>query len=100
MEMLILLFKSGLPREEVEKASESRADRYRQVKGLVQKFYVQEEATGRYGGVFVFDSKESLVAFRESELAKSTAQVYKFVEPPQMIPLSIAKRLFVHGRHS
>ena len=46
MEMLILLFKSGIPREEVTKVSESRAERYRKVKGLIQKFYVEDKANG------------------------------------------------------
>ena len=45
------------------------------------------------GGVFVFDSKESLTAFRDSELAKSTGVAYKFVEPPATRVLEIAKVL-------
>jgi len=64
MELLIFLFKSGLPLEEISATSEKRADRYRKVKGLIQKYYVQDKSTGHVGGVFIFDSKQSLQAFR------------------------------------
>jgi hypothetical protein len=50
-------------------------------------------ATGHIGGIFVFDSRENLKAFRESELAKSTSEAYKFTEPPTIRVLEIAKRL-------
>ena len=93
MELLLFLFKSGLPLEEISATSEKRADRYRKVKGLIQKYYVQDKSTGHVGGVFIFDSKESLKAFRDSELAKSTAEAYKFLEPPTTRVLEIAKVL-------
>jgi hypothetical protein len=38
MELLVFLFKSGLPFEEIAATSEKRADRYRKVKGLIQKY--------------------------------------------------------------
>ncbi|MFQ5833450.1 MAG: YdhR family protein [Candidatus Thorarchaeota archaeon] len=93
MNLLIFLFKSGLPLEEIEKTSEQRADRYLQVKGLIQKYYVLDKSTDRAGGVFVFDSEENLATFRESELAKSTGEAYKFLEPPHTRVLEIAKVL-------
>jgi len=92
------LFKSGLPIEEISTASEKRADRYRKVKGLIQKSYVQDKSTGHAGGVFVFDSKESLKAFRNSELAKSTSEVCKFLEPPATRVLEVAKVLRVEEK--
>jgi len=93
MELLIFLFKSGLPLEEISATSEKRADRYRKVKGLIQKYYVQDKSTGHVGGVFIFNSKENLKAFRDSELAKSTGEAYKFLEPPTTRVLEIAKVL-------
>ena len=39
----MFLFKSGLPMDDIEKTSESRADQYRQVPGLVQKYYVLDK---------------------------------------------------------
>lgn len=93
MRLLIFLFKSGLPIEEIMKTSEDRADSYRKVPGLVQKYYVVDKSTDRVGGIFVFDSEENLKAFRESELAKSTGEAYKFLEPPHTRVLEIAKVL-------
>lgn len=75
------------------KTSEDRADSYRKVPGLVQKYYVVDKSTDRVGGIFVFDSEENLKAFRESELAKSTGEAYKFLEPPHTRVLEIAKVL-------
>jgi len=82
MEVYLTLFKSGLPKEEVLKKFEERADKYRAVKGLIQKYYVHDESSGEFGGVYVFDSKENLEAFRDSDLRKSIGDAYKFLEPP------------------
>lgn len=93
MELLIFLFKSGLTFEEIARTSERRADQYKKVKGLLQKFYVTDPASRHVGGVFVFDTKENLVAFRESDLAKSTREAYKFTESPSIRLLEVAKLL-------
>jgi len=47
MELLVFLFKSGLPLEEISATSEKRADKYRKVKGLIQKYYVQDKSRAR-----------------------------------------------------
>lgn len=93
MKLLIFLFKSGLSTEEVLKVSEGRESQYRDVKGLIQKYYVQVKEMDRVGGVFVFDTEENLAAFRESDLAKSTGEAYKFTEPPHTRVLDIVKTL-------
>ncbi len=93
MKLLIFLFKSGLSTEELLKVSEGRESQYREVKGLIQKYYVQVKEMDRVGGVFVFDTKENLAAFRESELAKGTGEAYKFTEPPHTRVLDIVKTL-------
>jgi len=47
---------------------------------LLQKLYIKDESTGHFGGVYIFDSKESLEAFRNSDLSKSIGDAYKFLE--------------------
>lgn len=89
----MILFKSGLPMEEIMEVVKSREDRYREVKGLLQKHYVIDNTTDKKGGVFIFDSKESLKAFKESDLSKSTAEAYKFIEPPEIKVLEVMKNL-------
>ena len=93
MKLLIFLFKSGLSVEELMKVSESREAQYQEVKGLIQKYYVQSKEVGRVGGVFVFNTAENLAAFRDSELAKSTGEAYEFTEPPHTRVLDIVKAL-------
>jgi len=48
------------------------------------------------GGVFVFDSKENLAAFKNSDLVKSTSEAYKFVETTETQVLSIANVIYEH----
>jgi hypothetical protein len=84
MKMLIFLFKSGLPVEEILRTSEIWTEAYRKVKGLLQKFYVSDPSTDHVEGVFVFDSKQTLKTFRDLDLTKSTGEAYRFLEPPSI----------------
>ncbi len=93
MKLLMFLFKSGLSPEETLKVSESREAQYREVEGLIQKYYVQSKEMGRVGGAFIFDTAENLAAFKGSDLAKSTREVYEFTEPPHTRVLDIVKTL-------
>ena len=81
-EVFLTLFKSGLPKDEVLKKFEERANKYREVNGLLQKYYIHDESSGEFGGIYIFDSKENLAAFRNSDLAKSIGDTYKDLEPP------------------
>ena len=96
MELLLFLFKSGLPDEDVLKVADDRAKEYRNVPGLILKFYVQDHESNQRGGVFVFDSKENLNAFWASELAKSTRNAYQFTEPPLERMLEITRALITN----
>ena len=82
MEIFLTLFKSTLRKDEVLKKFQERAYRYREVKGLLQKYYIHDESSSEFGGVYIFDSKENLEAFRNSDLAKSIGETYKYLEPP------------------
>lgn len=82
MEVVFILFKSNLPKEKVIKNFEARADLYRVVPGLVQKYYVHDDATGHFGGIHVFDSLETAEAFMESDLVKSIGNAQNSHEPP------------------
>ena len=84
MEIFLTMFKSGLSKDEVLKKFEERAYKYREAKGLIQKYYVHEESSDEFGGVYVFDSKENLELFRNSDLAKSIGDTYKYLETPTM----------------
>jgi heme-degrading monooxygenase HmoA len=89
MEVVLILFKSDLPKDKVIKNFEARADLYRAVPGLLQKYYIHDEVTGHFGGIHIFDSNESAEAFMTSDLAKSIGSTQKSHEPPTVRLLHI-----------
>ena len=93
MEILIFLFKSGLPMEELMEVSKTRGEQFKKVKGLIQKYYVSDKESNRIGGVYFFDSKKNLKDFRNSELSKSTAGAYQFLEEPDVRILDVLRPL-------
>ena len=99
MEVLLILYKSGLPVNEVLELFNKRADKYREVRGLLQKLYIHDESTGHVGGIYIFDSKASLEAFRNSDLAKSISDAYKFVEPPTRRVFNVVLELHKEKEH-
>lgn len=83
--------RTDLSEDDLLAIAHERAPQFRSMPGLVQKYYVRREGEGEFGGVYVWDSMESLVEFRESELAKSIATAYRVVEPPV---IEVAEVLF------
>jgi heme-degrading monooxygenase HmoA len=79
----LVRFRSDLIDDEVQRKFEERADRYREVPGLVEKIYLQFRESGEYGALYVWDSDESLAAFRETELARTIPVAYQVTEPPR-----------------
>ena len=77
MFMLLVKFHSGLLHEQVLRLMDERLPQFRAVPGLVQKYYAREPATGDYVGIYLFDSEESLLRYRSSELAASIPATYQ-----------------------
>ena len=73
----IVRYRSGLTHDDVASRFEARADRYRTVPGLLQKYYLHFETTGEHGGVYVWDSPESMQRWRDSNLADTLAETYQ-----------------------
>jgi len=78
----IIRYKSALSREQVQRRFEERSDRYRNVPGLVQKYYVKFSDTGEYGGIYLWDSQKSLEAWRAGKLSGSLAETYQVEGEP------------------
>jgi len=49
---------------------------FRNVPGLVQKYYIAEEGTGAISGIYLFSSNSAREAFWTSELAKNIPSEY------------------------
>jgi heme-degrading monooxygenase HmoA len=83
MVIQVVKFKTVLSDAEVQRLFKERAPQYRGLSGLVQKYYVRENQTGAYGGIYLWDSAESLRAFRESDLARSIPEAYHVTGQPR-----------------
>jgi heme-degrading monooxygenase HmoA len=75
-------FESGLTEAEAFSKAEERSARFREIPGLVQKYYVKLYQPNRYGGIYIWDSAQSMQAFRESELAASIPAAYAVAGAP------------------
>lgn len=75
--LLDVRFRSRLPFEEVMKKVHERAADFAALDGLVEKYYVQNPETGEIGAIYLWDSQESLEAYRASDLRKTLAQAYQ-----------------------
>jgi hypothetical protein len=78
----IIRYTSGLSHDEVNRRFIERSDRYRNVPGLMQKYYVRFARTGEYGGIYVWDSQESLDAWRAGNLSGTLAETYQIEGEP------------------
>jgi hypothetical protein len=78
--ILFVRIKSDLDRQEFERRLLERRPRFLEVPGLVQKIYGRDDATGDVCGIYFFESKEALAAFRETELAKTIPAAYEAVD--------------------
>jgi len=75
--ILYVRIKSGLGPEELERRALERRPRFKEVPGLIQKIYGRDESSGDVCGIYFFESKEALAAFRDTELAKTIPAAYE-----------------------
>ncbi len=85
--------KSNLPEDELLARAKERESQFKALPGLLQKYYVKTSEPGQYGGVYIWDSPESLMSFRESDLAKSIPEAYEITEAPSIEVMNILFQL-------
>lgn len=78
--VLFVRARSDLDEAELEKRLLARRPRFLEVPGLLQKVYGRDDATGAFCGIYFFESRAALAAFRETELAKTISDAYEVVE--------------------
>ena len=69
--ILSVKFNSTLSAKELVDCFEKDLDLFKEVPGLIEKYYLAEDNTSAAGGIYVFESKSARTAFWNSELAKS-----------------------------
>ncbi len=75
--ILFVRIKSDMALEELDRRIEQRKPRFLEVPGLIQKIYGRDEATGDTCGIYFFESKEALAAYKDSELARTIPTAYE-----------------------
>lgn len=85
--------KTTLPVDELMRRAREREPQFKALPGLLQKYYVQMSEPGEYGGIYVWDTLESLQAFRKTELAASIPGAYEVIEAPALETLKVLFQL-------
>ena len=93
MFMLLVKFHAELDNAQVRRFLEERLPQFRAVPGLIQKYYARESATGDYVGLYLFDTEESLLQYRSSDLARSIPAVYQLIGSPRVEMLELLFKL-------
>ena len=76
--ILLVKFKSPLSLEEVIKVvDQSDTMNSGHLRVLQQKYYLQEPSTQEYAGLYLWESKEDFLAYRDSELRATIAKAYQ-----------------------
>ena len=82
--LLIVRFKSSLPPDELEKRYKERRPEFQALPGLLQKYYLHDPSSDEWGGLYLWDSQESLDEFMASDLRESIPETYQFVGKPRI----------------
>ncbi len=93
MILQIIKLKSDLPEEELLKRAQQRASTFKTIPGLLQKYYVKTTNEGEYGGVYVWDSLQSLQTYQASDVAKSIPEAYAIKAAPEIEIMDIIFQL-------
>ena len=93
MILQIIRLKSNLSEDELLRKAREREPQFKAISGLLQKYYVKMSDSGQYGGVYVWDSIESLNAFKTSDLAAGIPKAYEIAEAPDIELLDILFKL-------
>lgn len=93
MFILRIKFKSALPFDDLMIKVNERIEDFRALPGLMQKYYFKTDTPNEYGGLYIWKDKESMIAYRESDLAKTIAGVYQVEDAPDIEVLESFMRL-------
>ena len=93
MILQIIKLKSDLPEEELLKRAKERESKFKKIPGLLQKYYVKTSSEKEYGGIYVWDSLQSMKDYQISDLAKSIPSAYEIKEAPKAEMMDIIFQL-------
>jgi heme-degrading monooxygenase HmoA len=91
--LFIVRFKSSLSPEELQRRYRDRLPAFRALPGLIQKYYLHDPATDEWGGLYLWDSQESLDEYLASDLRKSIPETYEIVGAPRVEAVHVIEPL-------
>ena len=74
--VLSVKFKSTFNAEKLLNVCQQDIKTFKDVPGLIQKYYIAEEGTGALSGFYIFETKSARAAFWNSDLAKTIPARY------------------------
>ena len=77
--VLSVKFNSGFSAAELTSVCMEDLEAFRNVPGLIQKYYLAEESTGAISGIYIFETETDRATFWASDLAKSIPARYKVI---------------------
>ena len=82
--LIVRGLKSKLSKDEFERRYQERMPRFREVPGLVQKYYAYDDSSGEWAGIYLWADQAALDRYLESDLRKTIASAYELTEPPRL----------------
>lgn len=89
----IIRLKTNLPEEELLKIAREREPQFKALPGLLQKYYIRLDKPGEYGGIYIWDSAESMKKYKASELAATIPKAYQVMEAPAIETVNVLFQL-------
>lgn len=77
-------FKTNYSEDQVMAIAKEREPLFQKVQGLQQKYYVKIPEEDAFGGIYIWDNKDNMIAFRSSELAASIPKAYGVIGAPEI----------------
>ncbi|QEC70041.1 hypothetical protein FRZ67_23065 [Panacibacter ginsenosidivorans] len=74
--ILSVKFNSSLSPDNLLETCMEDLEDFKNVPGLLQKYYISEESTGAISGFYIFENKNARATFWNSELAKNIPARY------------------------
>ena len=74
--VLSVKFNSSLSQEKLMETCHEDLNVFRNVPGLIEKYYIAEETTGAISGIYLFETKSARGSFWTSELATKIPERY------------------------
>jgi heme-degrading monooxygenase HmoA len=91
--VIIVKFRSRLSADEIKRRYRERMPEFRQLPGLVQKYYFHDDSTGEWGGIYLWDSQESVEEYLASDLRQTIPAAYEIDGAPQVERLLVMDTL-------